>query len=65
MTTLKMTKELDYQDFEMRVSYVPSLGGFKAMNLLNGTSMHLTELELGATYNFFIMRGKLRYSKVA
>lgn len=65
MTTLTMTKTLDYQDYEMRVSYVPSLGGFKAMNLLNGTSMQLTDVELGETYNFFIMGGKLRYSKVA
>lgn len=65
MTTLTMTKELDYQDFEMRVSYVPSLGGFKAMNLLNGTSMQLKDVKIGETYNFFIMGGKLRYSKVA
>lgn len=65
MTTLKMTKTLDYQDFEMRVSYVPSLGGFKATNLLNNTTLQLKDVKLGETYNFFIMGGKLYYSKVA
>ena len=63
---ITMSRNLDEQNLDMmlRVSYVPSSGTFKAMNLRDGTVKELKEIEIGKDYHFFVRRGTIYYEKV-